>query len=224
MTTWLNDSGSNGLALDAQGDIIAATHKYSGLSRYDVPTGARTTVVSSYNGNVFNSPNDIAIADDGTIYFTDPNYQQSPGAGGQPLTGVYRVDVNGSVSLIDGSMNNPNGIALSPDQDVLYVNGNSSLLRAYPIVNGQVFSGTDLVQGLNSGDGMAVDCHGNIYVSEHNARRVRVFNSNGAQLATINVDANVTNVAFGGVDGKTLYITGAGKVWSITLDVTGSPY
>lgn len=224
MTTQIADSGSNGLAVDAQGDIVAATHKYSGLSRFDIATGNRTSVASTYNGNVFNSPNDLVIADDGTIYFTDPTYQHDSSAGGQPITGVYRVDVNGTVTLIEDGLNNPNGVALSPDEDVLYVGGNSSVLRSYPIVNGEVFSGTNLVEGLNAPDGMAIDCHGNIYVAEHNAQRVTVFNPNGGQLATINVNANVTNAAFGGSDGKTLYITGAGRVWQIDLDVTGSPY
>lgn len=226
MTTQIADSGSNGLAVDAQGDIIAATHKWSGISRFVIATGARTAVASTFNGHVFTSPNDLAIASDGTIYFTDPNYQHVSGADGQPVTGVYRVDVNGTVTLVDGNWNNPNGIALSPANDVLYVNGNSSVLRSYPIVNGQVFSGTDLIQGLTVPDGMTVDCHGNIYVAEHNAQRLRVFAPNGAQLATINLSpaANVTNAAFGGTNGKTLYITGAQRVWSINLDVTGSPY
>jgi gluconolactonase len=223
LTTQIADSGSNGLAVDAQGDIVAATHKYSGISRYDL-AGNRTAVASTYNGNVFNSPNDLVIANDGTIYFTDPTYQQSPGAGGQPITGVYRVATNGEVTLVDDSLNNPNGIALSPENDVLYVNSSSGTLRSYPIVNGQVFSGADLVQGLTVPDGMTIDCHGNIYVAEHNAQRLRVFSPNGSQLATINVDANATNAAFGGDDGKTLYITGAGKVWKIELDVTGAPY
>jgi gluconolactonase len=226
MTTQIADSGSNGLAVNAQGDIIAATHKWSGISRFVIATGARTAVASTFNGNVFTSPNDLTIANDGTIFFTDPNYQYTSGMGRQPVTGVYRVDVNGTVTLIDGSLNNPNGIALSPANDVLYVNSSSGALRTYPVVNGQVFSGSDLVQGLSSPDGMTVDCRGNIYVTEHNAQRLRVFAPNGAQLATINLSpaANVTNAAFGGANGKTLYITGAQRVWSINLDVTGSPY
>ena len=77
---------------------------------------------------------------------------------------------------------------------------------------------------LDIPDGMAVDCHGNIYVTEHPARRVRVFSPQGKELATIRTDANVTNAAFGGADGKTLFLTGAGAVWQIRLDVTGSPY
>jgi len=71
---------------------------------------------------------------------------------------------------------------------------------------------------------MAIDCHGNIYVSEHPAKRVRVFSPQGKELATIRTDANVTNAAFGGADGKTLFLTGAGAIWQVRLDVTGSPY
>ena len=219
MTTQLNDSGSNGLALDAQGNVFAATHKFSGISRYDLASGNRTAVASTFNGSPFNSPNDLVVADDGTVYFTDPSFQHTSGAPGQPVTGVYRVDVNGSVTLIDGTIQNPNGITLSPDEDVLYVAG-GNVLRAYPIVNGQVFAGSNLVEGVAVPDGMVVDCHGNVYVAEHNARRLAVYNSNGAPLASIRVDANITNATFGGVDGKTLYITGAKKIWQIGLDVT----
>ena len=73
-------------------------------------------------------------------------------------------------------------------------------------------------------DGLAVDCLGNIYLTEHNRRRVRVLSPQGEALATIGVDANITNAAFGGAQRKTLYLTGAGAVWSIELDVAGLPY
>lgn len=83
LSTWVDDSGSNGFALDLEGDIVAATHKYKGLTRYDIATGQRTAFVKNYNGNVFNSPNDLVIANDGTIYFTDPDFQRSAAPGGQ---------------------------------------------------------------------------------------------------------------------------------------------
>ncbi len=226
MTTVLNDSGSNGLAVDANGDLIAATHKYKGLSRYVIATGARTALAGSYNGQVFNSPNDMAIAADGTIYFTDPAYQRAAAPGGQDKTRVYRVATDGKVSVVDDTLVNPNGIALTPKGDVLYVvgNGDQGVLRAFPIVGGVPQQGRDIVTGLQVPDGMALDCHGNIYVTEHPAKRVRVFTPAGQQLATINVDANITNAAFGGADRKTLYLSGAGAIWQIKLDVTGTPY
>lgn len=226
MTTAIENSGSNGLAVDAQGKIVAGTHSYKALSRFNPATGERTPVAETYKGNVFNSPNDLAIAGDGTIYFTDPAFQRDAAPGGQSKTSVYRVDTDGTVSVVDSSIDNPNGIALSRADNVLYVSGGGErgLLRAYPIVEGVPQKGTDLVSDLSVPDGMAVDCHGNIYVTEHAAQRVRVFSPAGKQIATIKVDANVTNLAFGGAEGKTLYLTGAGSVWKLDLDVTGSAY
>lgn len=226
MTTAIEDSGSNGLAVDAEGFLIAATHKYKSLSRYNPETGERTSVAAQYAGNVFNSPNDIAIAQDGTIYFTDPDFQREAAPGGQEKTAVYRVAVDGTVTVVDDTIYNPNGVALSPAGDVLYVNGGGEqgLLRAYPIVDGVPQAGKDLVTGLSVPDGMAIDCQGNIYVTEHLARTLRVYDPQGQQIAQAVTDANLTNAAFGGPEGTTLYLTGAGSVWKIDLAITGSPY
>lgn len=224
VNTAIEDAGSNGLAVDANGALVAATHKYKAMSRYDLATGKRSTIAGRYESQVFNSPNDIAIARDGTIYFTDPDYQKAAAPGGQPLTGIYRIAPDGKVSLVDGTRKNPNGIALSLDGSVLYANAGDGAVRAYPIKDGVPQAGTDVIKGIENGDGMTLDCHGNLYVTEHGPKRVRVFTPQGRELATIRTDANVTNVAFGGADGKTLYITGAGAVWQVRLDVTGLPY
>ena len=224
VSTWLEDSGSNGLAVDAKGDLVAATHKYKALSRYAMADKKRSAIAEKYQGQVFNSPNDIAIAADGTIYFTDPDYQTAAAPGGQPTTNVYRVATDGTVTVVDSTLVRPNGVALSLKGDVLYVNAATGILRAYPIGAGVPGQGKTLVEGLVIPDGMALDCHGNLYVTEHEAKRLRVFTPAGKELATIRVDANITNAAFGGADGKTLYLTGAGALWSIRLDVTGTPY
>lgn len=224
VSTAIEDAGSNGLAVDANGALVAATHKYKAMSRYDLASGGRADVATRFQGQVFNSPNDIAIAADGTIYFTDPDYQQAAAPGGQPVTGIYRVATDGTVTLVDGTRKNPNGIALSLNGDTLYVNASDGAVRAYPIKDGVPQQGRDLIKGIENGDGMTLDCHGNLYVTEHGPKRVRVFTPQGRELATIRTDANVTNVAFGGADGKTLYITGAAAVWQVRLDVTGLPY
>ncbi|HEY8939066.1 MAG TPA: SMP-30/gluconolactonase/LRE family protein [Cellvibrio sp.] len=226
VTTAIEDSGSNGLAVDKDGFLIAGTHKYKSVSRFNPASGERTSVAAQFAGNVFNSPNDIVIANDGTIYFTDPAFQRDAAPGGQEKTGVYRVATDGTVTLVDDTITNPNGIALSPAGDVLYVNGggDQGLLRAYPVVDGVPQAGKDLVTGLKIPDGMAVDCKGNIYVTEHIERKLRVYNPQGQQIAQASTDANLTNAAFGGADGKTLFLTGAGALWKIDLAITGSPY
>jgi gluconolactonase len=223
VSTVTEDGGSNGLAVDANGDLVVASHKDKALLRQSLKDGKRTPIAQRYDGQVFNSPNDIAIAADGTIYFTDPDYQKAAAPGGQPVTGIYRVGTDGKVTLIDGTRHNPNGVALSLKEDVLYVNASDNEVRAYPLAGADRLHGRTFAR-IDGGDGMTLDCHGNLYVTEHGAKRVRVFSPLGKELATIRVDANVTNVAFGGMDGRTLFITGASAVWRIGLDVTGRPY
>lgn len=226
VSTAIADSGSNGLAVDAQGNLVAGTHKYKSVSRFTLD-GQRSDVVAKYQGQVFNSPNDVAIAADGTLYFSDPDFQRAAAPGGQDQTRVYRVAPDGAVTVVEDGLVNPNGVSLSPAGDILYINGmagKQGVLRAYPIVNGTPQQGRDLVKGLGIPDGMAVDCLGNIYVTEHADKRLRVFTPSGKQIATIHVDANVTNAAFGGADGKTLFITGAGAVWQLPLAISGAPY
>jgi len=223
--TVVGDSGSNGLALDTEGHLIAATHDRKQVARVDLEDGSRTALVSSFDGAPFNSPNDLVMAADGTLYFTDPDYQRKAAPGGQPLTRVYRHH-EGKTTVVDDTLRNPNGIALSPDGGTLYVAGGTDegdVLRAYTLRDGVPGPGRDLAR-INGGDGLAVDCLGNVYVTEHGERRVRVFSPAGKVLATIGVDANITNAAFGGQDRRTLFLTGAASLWSIDLDVAGLPY
>ena len=120
--TVVEDSGSNGLALDTEGHLIAATHDRKQVARVDLADGTRTALVSSFEGAPFNSPNDLVMAADGTLYFTDPDYQRKAAPGGQPLTRVYRHHA-GTTTVVDDTLRNPNGIALSPDGGTLYVAG-----------------------------------------------------------------------------------------------------
>ena len=223
--TVVEDSGSNGLALDTEGRLIAATHDRKQVARVDLADGTRTPLVSTFDGAPFNSPNDLVMAADGTLYFTDPDYQRKAAPGGQPLTRVYRHH-EGVTTVVDDSLRNPNGIALSPDGSTLYVaggTGDGDVLRAYPLRDGVPGPGRDLAR-ITGGDGLTLDCLGNIYVTEHGQQRVRVFSPAGDVLATIRVDANITNAAFGGEDRRTLFLTGAASLWSIELPVAGLPY
>lgn len=221
VTTVIDNSGTNGLAVDNDGALLAATHDRKAIARYDLGTGGREILVGEYNGNPFNSPNDLTLSRQGVLYFTDPAYQRAAAPGGQEKTRVYQFDGK-TVTVIDDTLENPNGISLSPDQTILYVAG-GTVLRAYPIENGVVGAGKDIA-GVTVPDGMAVDCAGNLYVTEHTQQHIRVLSPGGDELAKIKVDANITNAAFGGPERKTLFITGAGAVWKVELGIAGLPY
>jgi len=134
--TVVEDSGSNGLALDTEGHLIAATHDRKQVARVDLADGTRTALVSTFEGAPFNSPNDLVMAADGSLYFTDPEYQRKAAPGGQPLTRVYR-HAEGVTSVVDDSLRNPNGIALSPDGNTLYaVNTPDNRLEIFSVSAG----------------------------------------------------------------------------------------
>jgi len=134
------------------------------------------------------------------------------------------------LSVVDGAPSTPNGVTLSPDEKTLYVSGNG--LKKFPVMtDGSLGTGSDFVAG-SGGDGMAVDCAGDLFVTGNNTATVRVYSPAAALLATIQLPSgagNTTNVAFGGSDHKTLYITAQGTetqrgVYSIAVSVPGFPY
>jgi gluconolactonase len=229
----IENSGSNGMALDAAGNLIAATHDVGAISTFQVASGARGTFgAQTFNGQRFNSPNDLVLRGDGNLFFTDPSFQ-APG-NPQGATRVYRIDPTGAASIVDGSLGNPNGITLSPDGNTLYVTSSQGLRRYALAADGTPDAGTTipLQQGLQEADGMAMDCAGNIYTTEHGARRIRVFDPEGNQLASFGGQGtfanNVTNLAFGGPNRTTLFITtlaqNGGGVYSVEANVPGLPY
>lgn len=223
------DSGSNGLAVDGSGNLLAAVHKDGSISQLSLTGGAAIPLVTTYNGARFTSPNDLTLLADGTIYFSDPNYQNS--ANPQPAQRLYRVTPPPArtVSVIADAPSQPNGVTLSPDQKTLYVSG-SGLKKFSVMSDGSLGPASDFVPG-SGGDGMAVDCAGNLYVAGGNGNAVRVYSPAGMQLGAIQTDGTgtTTNVAFGGANHQTLYITAQGTegqrgVHSIALNVPGFPY
>ncbi len=223
------NAGSNGLAVDADGMIVAATHDDGGLSRYDPASGERVVIVNSYLGSRFNSPNDLTIASDGTIFFTDPNWQ-APSPNPQPVEGVYRVNPAGAITLVDGSIDKPNGVALSNDETWLYVGHPGGIIR-YVVAADMTVTTPGIAFGseLAGVDGLAMDCADNIYVTQHSDGVVAVLSPDGTTIGTINVAPSLTNAAFGGPAGKTLYLTAGDPavgdvVYSIELEIPGRPY
>ncbi|MCE6996239.1 SMP-30/gluconolactonase/LRE family protein [Saccharothrix sp. S26] len=226
--TFIANSGSNGLAIAPDGSrLLAATHDNRTVSSYTLPDRVRTTVAANYQGRAFNSPNDLTIGQDGTTYFTDPNFQRGNRADEQGgRTSVFRVR-NGVVSLVDDTLSQPNGVVLSPDGKTLYVGGSNSIVKYAVAADGSTSNRTTFAS-IRTPDGATIDCAGNLYWASYEEGLVRVFSPSGARLGTISAGRNITNAAFGGPDGRTLYITsgvpGSFGLYQVRLNVPGNPY
>ncbi len=213
------EPGSNGLIRGPKGTILMADHGNRAVARLDLATKQKAFLATHYGGKRFNSPNDLVLASNGAIFFTDPPYgltglDRSP-LKEIPFNGIYRLDPDGAVSLIDDSMTFPNGIILSPDERTLYV-ANSDPERpiwmAYSleadgrVTRKRVFAdaSADVRAGLPGlPDGMAIDRVGNLFATGPGG--VHVFAPNGGRLGRIDTGTAVANCAFG-EDGRTLFL------------------
>jgi len=276
---WMHDSGikssgikstgagTNGLALDNQGNLVAARQLDGSLSYIDWNTKKVTTIAAGYQKKRFNSPNDLTVSYDNTIYFTDPNWNtpsnisandiQGGGPAGSTEKGqrIYSVTANGNVNatavtdLVPALRDKPNGIILSLDQQQIIIGGLQGLwvfdLNAGKVSNPQQLLTTPI-------DGLGKDCSGNIYITTTRALPERidsqvvvVLDENYKEVGMLNVPGIhiVTNVAFGGDNGKTLFVTGltapmdgdklrqcgdapclAAGIYTTELNVQGFPY
>ena len=219
------DSGSNGLATNDAGELFGALHKDGSISKLSLSGGAPVPVASMFMGMRFDSPNDLTIHKNGTIYFSDPDYQ-APSPKPQTATRAYRIPPGGMPEAIE-ALSQPNGMTLNKDQTLLYIGGNQ--LKKYPVMpDGSLGAGTDFVAG-GKADGMVIDCADNLYTAA-GATGVTVYSSAGIKLGSITVPlGEVTNVAFGGADHKTLYISGQGTgmqkgLFKAQMNVPGFPY
>ncbi|MBC3767214.1 SMP-30/gluconolactonase/LRE family protein [Neptunicella marina] len=223
MSVFIEHSGSNGLAIDNH-SLLAATHDNQSLSRYDLNDKTRTIILTDINGKHFNSPNDLTVSSQGDIYFTDPNWQLGERENQTGVTGVYWRKPDGSVELIDGTRENPNGISLSPDEKTLYVGDkNGEILQYQRHADGSI-GDKSAFTFVQEPDGMAVDCAGNLYITSHTPGILHVVNPQGHELAQINVATKLTNAAFGGEDHKTLLLTAGGAIYRLQSPIPGYPY
>lgn len=217
-------SGTNGLAVTNDGKLIGTLHSLGGLATFDLTTGAKTTFLAGVNDKPLGGPNDLAVRADGNIYFSDPEWQKPDGRQGQGQK-VYRIDPAKVVTVVD-TLSRPNGVTLSPDGNTLYVTDDMQNVWKYKVAaNGTTTKDGKLTMTVgNYPDGMTADCAGNVYVAT--SIGVEIFSSAGAAVTMISgLKANGTNVAFGGTDHKTLFITsGDTSVYSMKLNVPGLPY
>jgi gluconolactonase len=216
---------SNGLTFDLQGRLIACEHANRRVTRTE-KNGSITVLADSYQGKRLNSPNDVVVKSDGSIYFTDPPYGVDEKDRELDFQGVYRITPKGKLELLIKDFKMPNGLCFSPDEKLLYIADSSNLrhIRVFDVLkdgtlaNGRVFA--KVGQG-GVPDGMKVDLKGNLYVTGPGG--VWVFDPSGKHIDTIETPETPANCAWGDKDGKTLYITARTSVYKVRLDVGGRP-
>ncbi len=235
-TVFATNDGTNGLAILPDGDLVGAIHIDGSICRIPLASPNSLQIIApGYMGVRFNAPNDLAVRSDGNIYFSDPDNNQAPKPAPQGAghTRVYRISPlpTATVSVVDETLSQPNGVTLSLDENTLYVSGpglykyavnadGSTSPRQDGVPNPQTYSGSD---------GMVFDCAGDLYIA--NNSNVTVLNPAGTKVGDITITGNgvqsVSNVAFGGADRKTLFITTLGStpgVFTIAMPLPGMPY
>jgi len=217
-----NSGGANGNALDPQGLLVTCEGNAHRVTR-TLANGTVTPLASTYNTNKLNSPNDVIVRSDGTVYFTDPNYGARDPADHPPFEAVYRISPQGTLSTVDTTLTRPNGIALSPYEQTLYVDDepNARVMRYTVNPDGTTSAGTKLTDTSATPDGMGIDDAGNLYVTT--AAGVEIYRPAGTKLGTLTVAEQPANCAFGGSDRRTLYITARTGLYQYRQSLGGKP-
>ncbi|WP_343079037.1 SMP-30/gluconolactonase/LRE family protein [Ostreiculturibacter nitratireducens] len=222
---------ANGNTRDREGRLVTCEHGTRSVTRTE-HDGSRTVLAAEYDGKRLNSPNDVVVKSDGSIWFTDPTYGilgDYEGYKAEPEQAhhhVFRLDPDtGELAPVVDDFVQPNGLAFSPDESLLYVaeSGSShddsvpSVIRVFPVEGkrlgqGRVFATID--NGLP--DGFRVDRHGNVWTSAGDG--VHVFAPDGTLLGKIRVPETVSNLCFGGPRGNRLFITATTSLYAVYVD------
>ncbi|MGD1898918.1 MAG: SMP-30/gluconolactonase/LRE family protein [Phormidesmis sp.] len=226
----------NGNAIDLEGRIVACSHGERAIIRQE-SDGQWHKIVEYHQGKRLNSPNDIVVKSDGTVWFTDPPFgltQADEGCGGeqeQAGSFVFRFDPRtGEIDAVITDMERPNGLAFSPDERRLYVSDTSAVeraemchdIRTYDIVNGRQATSMRIFAVVEPGqpDGFCLDCQGNVFTSSEDS--VQIYSPAGEQIGKIPVPGICTNVTFGGKENDRLFITTSTSLYTIKTKTSGA--
>jgi gluconolactonase len=221
---------ANGLTRDLQGRLVACEQDTRRVTRQE-HDGSITVIANSFQGQRLNRPNDVVVKSDGSIYFTDPNGNIVPEQWDLSVAGVYRVSADlGTMTLLTDSFVQPNGLAFSPDEGVLYIiDSRRGHIRAFDVLpNGTLAKQTDRVfadlRGSEPGnpDGMKVDIAGNVYTGGTGG--IWILDPQGKRLGRIAHGYPATNnIGFGGDDWKTLYFASRTVLGAVNVKIPGVP-
>jgi gluconolactonase len=239
LTTYATGS-SNGLTLDRRGQVLAAEHDGRRVTRVG-DDGTRTVLAERFEGKRLNSPNDIVVKSDGSIYFTDPPYAIQPSTPGmprppdwwtkpipgkeQPCNGVYRITPDGTLHLLVDDFALPNGLAFSPDEAVLYIDDSAHKhIRAFDVRPDGTLTNSRILLDMASEDpgvpdGLKVDLHGNVFSTGPGG--VWVCRPNGEWLGRIVLPELPANLAWG-EDGSVLFLTARTSVYRLPSKTRGA--
>lgn len=217
LSNFRDDSqNANGNTLDRGGNLITAEHGGRRISRTD-SSGKAITVVHQFEGKLLNSPNDVVVKSDGTIWFTDPDYGLAGRKKEQDGNYVYRFDPKTEkIEAIVKDFDKPNGLAFSPDETKLYVadSGKPHHIRVFP-VNGAAVGAGSVFATIDKGgpDGIRCDEFGRVWSSSGDG--AQVFSAEGKLVVRILLPQSAANLAFGGKDGRTLFLTARTSLYSV---------
>jgi len=220
-------ANANGHTFDGEGRLLNAEHGSGEITRW-TPEGGRKTIAAAYQGKRLNSPNDVVVRSDGLILFTDPPYGLGQRASEVGFSGVFAFDEpTGRMVLIDDALSRPNGLALSPDEKVLYVGDTATqTLWAYDLAADGAASGKRLVVDLTDKgapgnvDGVRVDSEGRVYLTCPGGICV-VDPARAKVIERLATPKRATNLAWGGADLSELYITALTDVYRVKTRATG---
>lgn len=226
---------SNGQTRDRQGRLVTCEHGLRRVIRTEAD-GSISVLADSYQGKRLNSPNDVVVQSDGSIWFTDPtygilsDYEGYQTAPEQPVRGVYRVDAATSeITCVVDDFCQPNGLAFSPDERTLYIADSGAShdgakprhIRAFDVADGKL-SNDRVFAVIDAGipDGIRTDMAGNLWSSA--ADGVHCFAPDGHRLGKIFVPEAVANMTFGGPRRNRLFITATSSLYAVYLTTTGA--
>jgi gluconolactonase len=227
-----NSYMANGNAYDKQGRVITCEHATSRITRADIVTDAPPEIlVTHYDERQLNSPNDVVVASNGLIYFTDPISGRSS-AYGVPrdpdldIRGVYKINSNsGELTLLIDDFEKPNGLCFSRDEKQLFINDSNRFhIRVFDanddgsLSNGSVWADT-VSEGSGVPDGMKIDQEDNIYCCGPGG--IHLFGKDGSSLGVIKMPEHTTNLCFGDDDLQSIYITASTSIYKLHVNVPG---
>lgn len=230
-------NNSNGNTRDRQGRLITCEHLARRVTRTEYD-GSLSIIADSFQNQRLNSPNDVVCHSDGSIWFTDPSfgilsYIEGEKAKPEIATNVYRVSIDGHIDIVASGINQPNGLAFSPDELILYVVESRSQPRnilAFDVeAAGTLTNKRILIDAGAKGtpDGFRVDIHGNLWcgwgMGEHGLDGVHVFNPSGELIGRIDLPERCANVCFGGRYRNRLFMAASTSVYSLFVNTQGVP-